>query len=107
MHAAIERAGTAAQAAYDSWEEFCAGYVLGRCLHFDDEEFGPWYAEVLTAHRSLATDPESPWLTVPSRTVTRLRGDGAHGCRLTSVRERRPPPCGPPARRRPLRWYRA
>lgn len=65
MHAAIERASREAQAAYDSWEEFSAGYVLGRCLHFDEEEFGPWYTTVLDAHRALTTDPESPWRTVP------------------------------------------
>ncbi|GHC40962.1 DUF1266 domain-containing protein [Streptomyces cinnamoneus] len=76
MHAAIERASAAAQAAYETWEEFSAGYVLGRCLHFDDEEFGPWYAEVLTAHRALTTDPESPWLTVPFRDRDRNGADG-------------------------------
>ncbi|WKU43399.1 DUF1266 domain-containing protein [Streptomyces sp. VNUA116] len=65
MHAAIERAAAAARAAYDSWEEFSAGYVLGRCLHFDEEEFGPWYTTVLDAHRALTTDPDSPWRTVP------------------------------------------
>ncbi|MFC5143313.1 DUF1266 domain-containing protein [Streptomyces aureoversilis] len=65
MHTAIEHASREAQAAYDSWEEFSAGYVLGRCLHFDEEEFGPWYTTVLDAHRALTTDPESPWRTVP------------------------------------------
>ncbi|MDQ8702772.1 DUF1266 domain-containing protein [Streptomyces sp. LHD-70] len=62
---AIERAGAGARAAYHSWEEFSAGYVLGRCLHFDEEEFGRWYTTVLDAHRALVTDPDSPWLTVP------------------------------------------
>ncbi len=65
MLTAIERASVAARAAYGSWEEFSAGYVLGRCLHFDDEEFGPWYTDVLEAHRALTTDPDSPWRTVP------------------------------------------
>ncbi|MDI3403764.1 DUF1266 domain-containing protein [Streptomyces cavernicola] len=65
MYEAIERAGAGARAAYHSWEEFSAGYVLGRCLHFDEEEFGSWYTTVLDAHRALVTDPDSPWLTVP------------------------------------------
>lgn len=65
MYAALERASGAARAVYGSWEEFSAGYVLGRCLHFDEEEFGPWYTTVLDAHRALATAPDSPWRTVP------------------------------------------
>lgn len=65
MYDALERAGAGARAAYGSWEEFSAGYVLGRCLHFDQEEFGTWYTSVLEAHRALVTDPDSPWLTVP------------------------------------------
>lgn len=68
--AALERVSRAAQAAYSSWEEFSAGYVLGRCLHFDEEEFGPWYTTVLEAHRALAGDPDSPYRTVPFRTRT-------------------------------------
>ncbi|MFD3482876.1 DUF1266 domain-containing protein [Streptomyces sp. NPDC058665] len=60
----LTRASQAARAAYGSWEEFSAGYVLGRCLHFDEEEFGPWYTTVLDAHRALVTTPDSPWRTV-------------------------------------------
>ncbi|MFI6080025.1 DUF1266 domain-containing protein [Streptomyces sp. NPDC051217] len=63
--ASLERASEAARAAYSSWEEFSAGYVLGRCLHFDEEEFGPWYTTVLDAHRALVATPDSPWRTVP------------------------------------------
>ncbi|GAB2784799.1 DUF1266 domain-containing protein [Streptomyces daliensis] len=62
---ALLRAGRVSQASYDSWEEFSRGYVLGRCLHFDDEEFGDWYTEMLDAHRILTTDPASPWLNLP------------------------------------------
>ncbi|MEU6992709.1 DUF1266 domain-containing protein [Streptomyces sp. NPDC046465] len=62
---ALERASEAARSAYTSWETFSAGYILGRCLHFDEESFGPWYTDVLRAHRALTTDPDSPWLTVP------------------------------------------
>ncbi|MDJ1133380.1 DUF1266 domain-containing protein [Streptomyces iconiensis] len=64
---AVVRAGRAAAEDYRSWEEFSVGYVLGRCLHFDDEEFGSWYQDMLTAHRVLTTEPDSPWLTIPFR----------------------------------------
>ncbi|MEU2856111.1 DUF1266 domain-containing protein [Streptomyces syringium] len=62
---AVLRASHAAQAAYRSWEEFSAAFILGRCLHFDEEEFGPWYTDVLAAHEILTTDPASPWLNIP------------------------------------------
>ncbi|MDT0265039.1 DUF1266 domain-containing protein [Streptomyces sp. DSM 44915] len=62
---AVLRASEGARQVYDSWGEFAAGYVLGRCLHFDSEEFGDWYTEMVTAFRILTTDPESPWLSVP------------------------------------------
>lgn len=62
---AVLRAGEGARRVYDSWGEFAAGYVLGRCLHFDSEEFGDWYTEMVTVFRILTTDPESPWLSVP------------------------------------------
>ncbi|MEU8828052.1 DUF1266 domain-containing protein [Streptomyces sp. NPDC048636] len=67
-HTALERASRRAQEIYGSWEEFSAGYILGRCLHFDEEHFGSWYTTVLEAHRELTTDPDSPWLTVPFTT---------------------------------------
>ncbi|MER7400800.1 DUF1266 domain-containing protein [Streptomyces sp. NPDC000151] len=62
---AVLRAGRAARNTYRSWEDFAAGYVLGRCLHFDDEEFGTWYEEMATCHRILTTDPASPWRNIP------------------------------------------
>jgi hypothetical protein len=65
--AAVLRAGQAAQVAYRSWEDFGAGFVLGRCLHFDEEEFGPWYREAAEAYKVLTSHPESPWLTLPWR----------------------------------------
>ncbi|MFG3253131.1 DUF1266 domain-containing protein [Streptomyces sp. NPDC048172] len=64
---ATVRAGRVSQADYRSWEEFSAAYILGRCLHFDDEEFGDWYQEALRAHRILTTEPGSPWKTLPFR----------------------------------------
>jgi hypothetical protein len=62
---AVLRAGRAARANYRSWEEFSAAYILGRCLHFDEEEFGDWYEDVLASHRVLLSDPGSPWLNIP------------------------------------------
>ncbi|MEU9988517.1 DUF1266 domain-containing protein [Streptomyces sp. NPDC048045] len=62
---AVVQAGRAAARSYKSWQDFAAGYILGRCLHFDDEEFGEWYTDVVDLHGILMSDPESPWLTVP------------------------------------------
>ncbi|QMV20981.1 DUF1266 domain-containing protein [Streptomyces sp. SCUT-3] len=62
---AVVRAGSVSRTNYRSWEEFSAAYVLGRCLHFDEEEFGEWYQDMLAAHRLLTTDPASPWLNIP------------------------------------------
>lgn len=64
---AVLRAGRLSQITYRSWEEFSAAYILGRCLHFDEEEFGTWYGEMLNAHRILTSDPRSPWLNIPFR----------------------------------------
>src|SRR5690625_2655549 len=38
---------------YTSWAEFSAGYILGRCLHFDDGEFGHWYTTPLEVHHTM------------------------------------------------------
>ncbi|MEV5377291.1 DUF1266 domain-containing protein [Streptomyces nondiastaticus] len=62
---AVIQAGRLSQLTYRSWEDFSVGYILGRCLHFDEEEFGSWYQEMLDAHRILTTDPASPWLNIP------------------------------------------
>ncbi|MDW6057046.1 DUF1266 domain-containing protein [Streptomyces sp. FXJ1.4098] len=62
---AVVAAGRASRHNYRSWQAFSAAYILGRCLHFDEEEFGSWYEDMLTAHRVLTTDPASPWLTIP------------------------------------------
>lgn len=61
---AASRASSAGRASYRSWEEFSAAFILGRCLHFDQEEFGEWYQNMLRAHEILTTDPASPWLTI-------------------------------------------
>ncbi|GAA0943938.1 hypothetical protein GCM10009560_57710 [Nonomuraea longicatena] len=65
MRTAVERAGADVRNRYGDWAEFSAGYVLGRCLHFDEETFGTWYTSVLDAHHALTSAPDSPWLTVP------------------------------------------
>ncbi|MEU3658282.1 DUF1266 domain-containing protein [Streptomyces sp. NPDC032940] len=65
--AAVVQAGRAAALAYRSWQDFSAGYILGRCLHFDEEDFGSWYTDMVDAHRILMTDPGSPWLNIPFR----------------------------------------
>ncbi|MDT0444989.1 DUF1266 domain-containing protein [Streptomyces johnsoniae] len=62
---ALLRAGEASRQVYRSWAEFAIGFVLGRCLHFDSEEFGDWYTDMVAVHQILSTDPESPWLSVP------------------------------------------
>ncbi|MEV0598481.1 DUF1266 domain-containing protein [Streptomyces sp. NPDC050315] len=62
---AVVRAGRMVAANYRSWEDFAASFILGRCLHFDDEDFGKWYEEMVTVHRILTTDPASPWLNIP------------------------------------------
>ncbi|MEO3752986.1 DUF1266 domain-containing protein [Streptomyces sp. B6B3] len=62
---ALLRAGEASRQVYASWGDFAVGFILGRCLHFDSEEFGEWYTDMVTVYRILTTDPESPWLSVP------------------------------------------
>ncbi|MGI5195189.1 DUF1266 domain-containing protein [Streptomyces sp. CA-288835] len=62
---AVIEAGRAAARSYRSWQDFSAGYILGRCLHFDDEEFGEWYEDMVSAHRILMSEPGSPWLNIP------------------------------------------
>ena len=62
---AVVRAGELSRRVYGTWEDFSAGFVLGRCLHFDNEEFGDWYTDMLDAHRILTTHPGSPWRNLP------------------------------------------
>lgn len=63
--AAVVKAGRAAVLSCRSWRDFSAGYVLGRAPHFDDEEYGTWYTDMVDAHRILMSQADSPWLTVP------------------------------------------
>ncbi|MFB6439458.1 DUF1266 domain-containing protein [Streptomyces sp. NPDC056411] len=62
---AVMRVGVRAREAYGSWEEFGAGYALGRLLAFDNGWFGPHYAETLHLHQVLTKDPASPWQGLP------------------------------------------
>ncbi len=62
---AVARAGAQAKEVYGSWEEFAAGYALGRMLAFDNGWFGPQYAEAAHIHRVLTQDPSSPWRGLP------------------------------------------
>lgn len=65
--AAVVEAGRKASLSHRSWQDFSAGYILGRCLHFDEEEFGDWYTDMADAHRILMSEPGSPWLNIPFR----------------------------------------
>ncbi|GII75773.1 hypothetical protein Sru01_07550 [Sphaerisporangium rufum] len=61
---AVLQAGALAAATYRSWDEYSAGYILGRVLQFDNDEFGMWYDTALATHRVLTGDPASPWRTL-------------------------------------------
>ncbi|MYT30288.1 MULTISPECIES: DUF1266 domain-containing protein [unclassified Streptomyces] len=62
---AVQRVAARAAEVYGSWEEFAAGYALGRALAFDNGWFGPAYAETAHLHRVLTQDPASPWRGLP------------------------------------------
>lgn len=62
---AVTQAGAKAREVYGSWEEFAAGYALGRMLAFDNGWFGPEYAQAVHLHRVLTQDPASPWRGLP------------------------------------------
>ncbi|MFG2140070.1 DUF1266 domain-containing protein [Streptomyces sp. NPDC048650] len=64
---AVIRAGELCQEHYATWEEFSAGYILGRALRFDEESFGHMYSSALTPHRILTEDLAGPWRTIPFR----------------------------------------
>ncbi|UZJ33399.1 DUF1266 domain-containing protein [Streptomyces endophytica] len=62
---AVQRAAARAGEVYGSWEEFAAGYALGRVLAFDHGWFGAAYAETVHLHRVLTQDASSPWRGLP------------------------------------------
>lgn len=61
----ILHAGVQSRRFYSSWAHLSAGYILGRCLRFDEDEFGPYYTGPVAAHHALMQDPQSPWLNLP------------------------------------------
>ncbi|MGP3915856.1 DUF1266 domain-containing protein [Nonomuraea sp. 10N515B] len=61
----VIQAGELARRVYRTWEEYSAGYILGRVLRFDEEAFGHMYDSALVPHRILAQDPGSPWRNIP------------------------------------------
>ncbi|MCL8014596.1 DUF1266 domain-containing protein [Streptomyces sp. AS02] len=65
--AAVIEAGHRAARCYQSWQDFSAAFILGRCLHFDNDKFGSWYQDMVTVHRILMSEPGSPWLNIPFR----------------------------------------
>ncbi|MFD5402427.1 DUF1266 domain-containing protein [Streptomyces griseorubiginosus] len=65
--AAVVEAGYRATRCYDSWQDFSAAFILGRCLQFDNEKFGNWYQDMVTVHGILSSDSGSPWLNIPFR----------------------------------------
>ena len=62
---AVQQVAARAREVYGSWEEFAAGYALGRMLAYDNGWFGPQYAEAVHLHRVLTQDPSSPWRGLP------------------------------------------
>ncbi|MFJ7989368.1 DUF1266 domain-containing protein [Streptomyces sp. NPDC096351] len=64
---AIVHAGALARSAYASWEEYSAGYALGRVLRFDGEEYGCFHEGNVAAHRALTAHEGSPWRNIPWR----------------------------------------
>ncbi|MFJ4856614.1 DUF1266 domain-containing protein [Streptomyces sp. NPDC088730] len=64
---AIVHAGALSRSDYRSWEDFSAGYALGRVLRFDGEDYGDYYRSNVTAHRLLTESGGSPWRNIPWR----------------------------------------
>lgn len=61
------RAGGQAARYHVSWADFSAAYILGRCLHFDQGEFGWRYTDPLAVHHTMMSHPQSPWVHIPFR----------------------------------------
>lgn len=63
--AVVLRVGELCRRHYSSWADLSAGYVLGRVIRYDDEQFGHLYVSVRGPHRLLMTDRSSPWWNLP------------------------------------------
>jgi hypothetical protein len=57
----VLEAGAIARRYHESWAELSTGYVLGRLLALDGEEFGAEYSSAVRVRHRLLTDPASPW----------------------------------------------
>ncbi|MEU9117018.1 DUF1266 domain-containing protein [Streptomyces sp. NPDC048483] len=57
--------GDLCREAYDSWEDYSAGYSLARVLWGDDDAFGDVYRDTVSRHLVLTLDPDSPWRNIP------------------------------------------
>jgi hypothetical protein len=60
----VQRAGRLSAETYRDWREFSAGYLLGRLIHFEDDDRTKYYRSIRRVHRILAEDPASPWRTL-------------------------------------------
>jgi hypothetical protein len=60
----VQRAGRLSAERYRDWREFSAGYILGRLVHFEDDDRSKYYRSIRRVHRILAEDPASPWRTL-------------------------------------------
>lgn len=67
MFDALRALSQEAQRHYTSWAEFGVGYILGRCIQFDDDDSRNWYTEARGIHEQLLSVEQSPWRTVPFR----------------------------------------
>ncbi|MEU7785811.1 DUF1266 domain-containing protein [Amycolatopsis sp. NPDC049159] len=60
----VLEAGSLARRYHQSWADLSAGYVMGRVLHADGDDFGDWYPATVRVHHQLLQDPASPWLNL-------------------------------------------
>ncbi|MEY9931534.1 hypothetical protein ABH926_006183 [Catenulispora sp. GP43] len=54
-------AGKRATERYHSWEDYSAGFSLGRVIFYDNDTYGSMYTSTVRAHHVLASSPDSPW----------------------------------------------
>ncbi|MBB4683019.1 DUF1266 domain-containing protein [Amycolatopsis jiangsuensis] len=57
----VLEAGALARRYHESWAQLSAGFVLGRVLALDEEQFGEHYRSAVRVHHLLLNDPASPW----------------------------------------------
>ncbi|MFJ3717213.1 DUF1266 domain-containing protein [Streptomyces sp. NPDC090057] len=64
------QAGQAAYLSYRSWQDFSAAHILGRCLRFDEEEFGAGARTWPRPTASCCQIPAAPGSTPPSGDIS-------------------------------------